>query len=136
MIRDANGVEAEIVAFVCSHPAGVRRGLVAQHIGRGKSATLTHLMMLLADGAISRASTGPATRWGPPGLELKPIKPRSAAYLRARAAHQRARRAEAAEIRLIETMDDPLPITRKFVAAHNATPLRPSGPASVWQLAA
>ena len=133
MIRDANGVEAEIVAFVCSHPAGVRRGLVAQHIGRGKSATLTHLMMLLADGAISRASTGPATRWGPPGLELKPIKPRSAAYLRARAAHQRARRAEATEKRLIETLDDPLPITRMIT--REWCPMAKPGPASVWELA-
>jgi hypothetical protein len=133
MIRDAKGVEAAIVAFVCAHPGGVRRGLIAAHISRGKSATLTHLMMLLADGVISRVGTGPATVWGPPGLQWKPLKPRSAAYLRSRAAHQRARRAEATEKRLIATMDDPLPVTRMITREWR--PMAKLGPASVWELA-
>ena len=133
MIRDATHIEAEIVAFVCSHPAGVRRGLVAAHISRCKSVTLTHLMILLSDGVISRVGTGPATVWGPPGLQWKPLKPRSAAYLRARAAHQRARRAEATEKILLATLDDPLPITRMIT--REWCPMAKPGPASVWELA-
>lgn len=135
MRRDANNVEAAIVEFVLASPHGVRRGQVAERIGLGKSSTLVHLMMLLRDGTISRAGTGPATVWGPPGIEKRPKRIRSAQYMRDVANRALARRRLAKEaIGLDEWLESP-PL-RVIVPASQAKPLPKMGAASVWELAA
>ena len=134
--RDITGTESRILSTILAHPQGIARSKIMAEATVSKTYFNVVAMRLMAEGRIGRTGSGPSTVWGPLGIEKRvPRKKRAESYRRDQRRRAQARRAEAAEKILLATLDDPLPITRKFVAAATAPRIQTSAPASVWALA-
>jgi len=134
--RDITGTESRILSTILAHPQGIARSKIMAEAKVSKTYFNVVAMRLMAEGRIGRTGSGPSTVWGPLGIEKRvPRKKRAESYRRDQRRRAQARRAEAAEKRLIETIDDPLPVTRMIVPAATAPRIQTSAPASVWALA-
>ena len=131
--RDITGAESRILALILAHPQGIARSKIMAGADVTKSHYNAMASRLLAEGKINRTGSGPATRWGPPGIEKTPQKPKDERYLRDQRQRAEKRRSDARNAADAEAWAA-APVRQ--IVSREWQPMEKTTVASVWELAA